>query len=367
MLSRARAVAPGLAAAAATATAGSVVAARLPERWHVSPIPVSIGLGALAAAGPLGGPAARAALAPGLKVATSTVLRSGIVCVGFKLSGAEIASLGWATVPAAAASVTAGVVCIPALARAAGLTPTLGALLAAGTSVCGVTAISAVAPAVAAAEAEVAIAVANVVAFGTCGMLVYPHVAARLFPADDATGGARDSRAVGLFLGLAVHDTAQVMGAAASFADRYDDATVVGAAAVAKLTRNVYLAAVVPYMSFRYAVSVPAAPVAALAAAVPTFVAGFLAAAAARTVGDAQLAAGSRALGAFDAETWRTGVDRTAAFGTKVLLATGLAGVGLGVQPGAFRGVGPRPFLVGAAGATIVGGVGLAGALAAAR
>lgn len=218
-LGRARSVAPGLAAAAGVATAGSVVASRLPETWHISPIPVSIGLGALCAAGPLGGPAARAALAPGLKTATSTVLRSGIVCVGFKLSGAQVLSLGWTTVPAAAASVTAGMVCIPALARAAGLAPRLGALLAAGTSICGVTAISAVAPAVAAAEAEVAVAVANVVAFGTFGMLAYPHVAAALFPRDDATG-ARDSRAVGLFLGLAVHDTAQVMGCAASFADQ---------------------------------------------------------------------------------------------------------------------------------------------------
>ena len=31
-----------------------------------------------------------------------------------------------------------------------------------------------------------AIAVANVVAFGMVGMLAYPHVAARLFPPDDS-------------------------------------------------------------------------------------------------------------------------------------------------------------------------------------
>ena len=162
-------IAPGLAACGLTATAGSIVAAQLPKDWHVSPIPVTIGLGAALAAGPLGGAAARAALAPGLKVATSTVLRAGIVAVGFKLSGAEILDLGWTTVPAAAASVTAGLVVIPALARSAGLAPRLGSLLAAGTSVCGVTAISAVAPAIAATEAEVAVAVANVVAFGTRG------------------------------------------------------------------------------------------------------------------------------------------------------------------------------------------------------
>ena len=120
-------------------------------------------------------------------------------------------------------------------------------------------------------------------------------------------------------------------------------------------------------MSVTHAAAAPAVSAAALAAAVPTFVAGFLAAAAARTVGDAQLARGGRAFGAFDADRWRAGVDGAAAVGTKVLLATGLAGVGLDVRPDAFRGVGPRPFLVGAAGAAIVGGVGLAGALASAR
>ena len=78
----------------------------------------------------------------------------------------------------------------------------LGALLAAGTSICGVTAIGATAPAIAATQAEVAVAVANVVAYGSAGMLAYPHVARHLFPHED-------SKNIGLFLGLAVHDTAQ--------------------------------------------------------------------------------------------------------------------------------------------------------------
>lgn len=50
-------------------------------------------------------------------------------------------------------------------------------------------------------EQEVAYAVANVVAFGLLGMLVYPAVAHSLFDT---------SEQVGLFLGTAIHDTAQV-------------------------------------------------------------------------------------------------------------------------------------------------------------
>ena len=263
VVASAKPVAPGLAAAAGVAGTAALVASALPSSLHISAIPVSIAIGALAAnVGPLATEAAAKALKPGISLATSTVLRAGIVCVGAKLSAAQVLALGWTTIPAAACSVGAGVFLIPRLAAYAGLAPRLGALLAAGTSICGVTAISAVAPAIGATTAEVAVAVANVVAFGSVGMLVYPHVAHALFPPDD-------SGSIGLFLGLAVHDTAQVMGAAASYAEqyiprveppdpapaacspgghgfasrcRYADTAVVAAAAVAKLTRNVYQA-----------------------------------------------------------------------------------------------------------------------------
>ena len=167
---------PGIAAAATTAGLATVVASQLPSNLHISAIPVSIVIGACA--GNAMPSALTTMIKPGLGYATSTILRTGIVCVGAKLSAAQILALGWTTVPAAACSVAAGVTIIPMLAARAGLAPRLGTLLAAGTSICGVTAISAVAPAIAATQAEVAIAVANVVAFGSVGMLVYPHVAA---------------------------------------------------------------------------------------------------------------------------------------------------------------------------------------------
>ena len=349
--------APGLATAAMTAAAAAGIAGSLPEAWHISAIPVSIVLGA--AAGNAAPASVTATLKPGLQFASSSVLRAGIVCVGAKLSAAQVLGLGWMTVPAAAASVGAGVIAIPALAAAAGLSPRLGALLASGTSICGVTAISAVAPVVAATQAEVAIAVANVVAYGSAGMLLYPHLAHVLFPEGD-------SRSVGLFLGLAVHDTSQVMGTAASYAEQYNDADVVAAAAVAKLTRNVFLAGVVPLMAVRHAAAAASASTApfSLAAAVPSFVGGFLAFAAVRSLGDHQLASGSSALGIFDVSSWRAGADWIGStLGTKLLLGTGLAAVGLSVRLSAFRGVGAAPFAVGAAGAGLVGGVGLGAAL----
>ena len=60
----------------------------------------------------------------------------------------------------------------------------------------GVTAITACAPAIKANQQEVSFAVANVVAFGTVGMLVYPYLAHSILGS---------SQAIGTFLGLAIH------------------------------------------------------------------------------------------------------------------------------------------------------------------
>ena len=118
--------------------------------------------------------------------------------------------------------------------RKLGLPPRLGMLIAAGTSICGVTAIVSTAPAIEADEREVAYAVANVVAFGLFGMLTYPYLA-------HAVLGS--SETIGLFLGTAVHDTSQVVGAALTYKQVYNDDIVLRVATVTKLTRNIFLAA----------------------------------------------------------------------------------------------------------------------------
>ena len=138
----------------------------------------------------------------------------------------------------------------------------------------------------------------------------------------------------------------------------YADEAVVAAAAVAKLTRNCFLAGVVPLMAARHGATAGIATKAAF----PTFVLGFVGAAGVRTAGDMYFAGD-------DAKRWKEGANFVGgALGTKCLLATGLAGVGLSVDASAFRSAGARPFLVGGAGAAIVGGVGLGvGAVVAVR
>ena len=105
-----------------------------------------------------------ASLNPGLKFATTTILRAGIVLVGIRLSLFDVVKLGVAGLPVVLAAIATGLIFVTWFNRKLGLPPRLGILIAAGTSICGVTAIVSTAPAIEADEREVAYAVANVVA-----------------------------------------------------------------------------------------------------------------------------------------------------------------------------------------------------------
>lgn len=128
---------------------------------------------------------------------------AGIICVGAKLSATEVLAVGLQGVPAVVATVAVSATLLPWLGRKAGLAPKLSSVITIGTTICGVTAISALAPAIQASQKQMSFAIANVVAFGTVNMLLMPHFAHWMFTS---------SEQVGLFLGLAVHDTAQVGG-----------------------------------------------------------------------------------------------------------------------------------------------------------
>ena len=55
-----------------------------------------------------------------------------------------------------------------------------------------------------------------------------------------------------MFLGTAVHDTSQVVGAALTYKQVYGDDVVLRVATVTKLTRNIFLAAVIPLLTWMH-------------------------------------------------------------------------------------------------------------------
>ncbi len=298
-----------------------------------------------------------ASLDPGLKFATTTILRVGIVLVGIRLSLFDVLKLGIAGLPVVLAAITTGLIFVTWFNKKLGLPPRLGTLIAAGTSICGVTAIVSVAPAIEADEREVAYAVANVVAFGLFGMLAYPYLAHALLGS---------SETIGLFLGTAVHDTSQVVGAALTYKQVYGDDVVLRVATVTKLTRNIFLAVVIPVLTWMHLKHAAGGAGGAggtkikIASLVPGFVIGFLAMAVIRSLGDWTLTANGEAFGVWGAAQWASITRQIGDYwASQILLGTAMAAVGLNTNFAVFKGVGFKPFAVGMAGALVVGVVGM--------
>jgi uncharacterized integral membrane protein (TIGR00698 family) len=314
----------------------------------VSGISVAILLG-LAIANTAG---TAAVFRPGLAIAVRWVLRLGIILVGVKLSFFDVVKLGAWGVPVVATIIVTALLTAMWLARALRLSDRLGILAAASTAICGVTAAVAVGPAIDAEESEVAYTVANVTLFGLAAMLAYPYLAHVLF------GGGSGS--IGLFLGTGIHDTSQVMGAALSFKELFGDERAFEVATVTKLTRNVFLVAVVPGLALLHGRRAgKTGGRMEIRKYFPLFVLGFLAMAVARSVGDAGIVRGGHAFGVWDAEAWKRLTRTLGETWATAALGTAMAAVGLTTNLRSLRVLGARPLYLGAISAAVVAGLAL--------
>lgn len=304
----------------------------------VSAISVSVILG-IAAANLIRLPAA---LNPGLDFAVKKLLRAGIILVGIKLSLVDVLERGMWGIPVVAIVIAVALLASGRIARMLGVGTRLGVLTAAATGICGVTATVATAPVIGADDREVAYTVANVTLFGVIAMLVYPFLAHALFAAEPVSAG--------LFLGTAIHDTSQVMGAALSYREVFGDEVAFQTATVTKLTRNVFLVVVVPLLGFLYAREAGGAKRPPMSQLFPMFVLGFLAMTALRTFGDAQFATN---------ESWESITKALGDTGATWLLAAAMASVGLSTNLRSFRALGLKPLWLGAIAAVLVGATGL--------
>jgi len=355
-LSRAVEVVPGLALSVAVMLAADAAAKRLGavvlslegldpagRASPVSGISMAIVLGLLVA----NTTGVARVFRPGLQFAVRRMLRLGIILVGIRLSVFDVLKLGAWGLPVVATIVAVALVTATAIARLLRVSNNLGTLAAASTAICGVTAALSVGPVIEAEEQETAYTVANVTLFGLVAMLSYPYLAHALF--------AGRSGSAGLFLGTGIHDTSQVMGAALSYRDLFRDDGAFRVATVTKLTRNVFLVAVVPLLAYLHARRTGhEGRRIRLAKLFPVFVLGFLAMAIARSVGDAGIAAGGLAYGTWNASGW-LGLTKTIGetSGTAAL-GTAMGGVGLSTDLRTLRAMGWRPLYLGALAAILV-------------
>lgn len=290
-------------------------------------------------------------LGPGLKFSVKKLLKLGIILLGVRLTIFDVFKLGAFGVPIVVLCITGALLTTTWINRKLQLPQRLGTLIAVGTSICGVTAIVATSPVIDAEEEESAYAVAVITVFGLFATLCYPYLANLIF-----SGNALKA---GLFLGTAVHETAQVVGAAKIYMDIFSQALALDIATVTKLVRNVFMTLVIPLMAYSYARQAPAGDEfqgqkPSLWKLFPKFIFGFLALAAWRSIGDAGIKSGGAAFSWLPQASWNVIIVAIKSW-AEILLVVALAGVGLGTDFRAIRALGIKPFIVGLGASLSVG------------
>ncbi len=256
---------------------------------------------------------------PGVSFSLKRVLRAGIVLLGLQLTAQQVIAVGGVGVALIIVTLLATFAFTTWLGRALRVDAGLTQLIAAGSSICGASAVIATNTVTRARDEDVAYAVACVTIFGSLSMVLMPLVGGLL-----NTG----PHAFGLWTGTSIHEVAQVVAAAYA---RGQESGEFGT--IAKLTRVMMLAPMVLMLGAAAASrlrkqggdSSRAAP------PVPWFVLGFVAMVGLASTG------------------WVPEVTAPFTTGTtQFLLATALAAMGLETDMRKLAAEGLRPALLGA-------------------
>ena len=201
----------------------------------------------------------------GITFSLRRILRFAIILLGLQLTVAQVAEIGFSGVSIIVLTLVACFVFTTQLGKLMGVDPKMTQLIAAGTSICGASAVIATNTVTDAPDEDVAYAVACVTIFGSAAMFIYPQLPLLLH---------LDPRTYGLWAGSSIHEIAQVV--AATFQDGHQAGEI---GAIAKLTRVGMLAPVVLTLGF-FATrrrNKAGGPAVAAKAPIPWFVFGFLA------------------------------------------------------------------------------------------
>lgn len=167
----------------------------------------------------------------GVTFAMRPVLRFAIILLGFQISAQQIVDVGASALIVIALSLGATFLFTSWLGARMGVPPALTQLIAAGTSICGASAVIATNMVTRARDEDVAYAVACVTIFGSIAMLTYPLLTRAL---------QLDTHSYGLWAGASIHEIAQVIAAG------FQDGQAAGEfATIAKLSRVLLLAPMV--------------------------------------------------------------------------------------------------------------------------
>ncbi|MCD7896572.1 MAG: putative sulfate exporter family transporter [Planctomycetaceae bacterium] len=309
-----KAALPGLAAAVVLA----VVASRVGR--HISWLgPAGFGILAGAAIASLVPIPAR--LRPGLSAAGKQILQLAVILLGAGLNLAAVWRTGVNTLALMLVTISAVFIAAAVIGRALRIPRNNRDLVAAGTAICGGSAIAAIAPVIGADEEEIGHSISVVFLFNLAAVVLFPILGHAL---------GLDPHTFGVWAGTAVNDTSSVLATALA----YDDASV-PVATLVKMTRTVMI---VP-MAVIFAVVVArrarteggGGASFSLARTFPWFVLGFLLLSVLTTWGGLP-------------PEWASGLNGAGKF----LIVVALSGIGLNTNLGKILRTGTRPVVLGA-------------------
>jgi uncharacterized integral membrane protein (TIGR00698 family) len=316
-------IAPGLCFCAGIAGCG-VVVRQLSGLAMLSPMIVAIVIGMVIRNIGIVPDSAR----PGILFSMRRILRLAIILLGLQLTAYQLISVGGTGLAIVATSLASTFLFTTWLGRRIGIDPKLAQLIAAGTSICGASAVVATNAVTQAPDDDVVYAVACVTVFGSLAMLLYPAAAVFLH---------MDAHAFGLWTGASIHEIAQVV--AASF-QLGQGAGEIGT--IVKLSRVIMLAPMVLLLGFALRRRATGNGDTTARPPLPWFVVGFV----------AMIAVNSLI-------TIAPAIKADVAQTTTFLLALALAGMGLETNFRKLKAKGMAPLLLAAASWLFIGSVSL--------
>jgi uncharacterized integral membrane protein (TIGR00698 family) len=259
----------------------------------------------------------------GLSNLSKLCLKAGIILLGGSLDLGDIVRTGLGSLPLLAVTMASGLVCALWLGKALSIDWRMRCLIGMGTTICGASAIAALAPVIRARAEEIAYSVTVVFFFNMVAVFSFPVLGHLL---------GLTSHGFGVWTGTAVNDTSAVVAAGFAFSQ-----TAGTTATIVKLTRTTLIIPLVlgfglalPLLDRQQAAE-PQPLARRVVQAVPSFIILFVLAAAANTAG---------LLGPHGAQIQAIG---------RLVMVVALGAVGLQGHWRAFVGAGARPLLLGLA------------------
>ena len=267
----------------------------------------------------------------GLDFTQKNILKLGIICLGIQLKPFEFLEFGKIAIPLIIICIVSVLLVIKLISKKITVSKRMSYLISVGSTVCGTTAIMAMAPVINAKKNEISYAIANITLFGILSMFIYPYFANFYFNSEPLF--------IGLFLGTAIHETAQVAAAGLIYDQQFNSPETLNISTVTKLIRNTFLIIMIPLFAYLYSRGQITERKYSIINIFPYFVLGFIAMIILRNLGDHLFFVNQN-------EMWSSTVENIKIL-SKIFLTMAMAAIGLSTNFRDIKNMGYKPFIVG--------------------